>query len=98
MVIAEITVVPIGTEAPGVSRYVKAAFEALQASGLKCRLDPMGTTLEADSAREVYAALQQAQETLFEMGLERVYTVVKMDERRDRDRPAEDMVRSVTEE
>ena len=96
MVVAEITVVPVGTEAPGVSQYVKAAFESLQESGLKCRLDPMGTTVEAESAGEIYAALQQAQETLFEIGLERVYTVVKMDDRRDRDRPAEDMVRSVT--
>ena len=98
MVIAEITVVPVGTENPSVSRYVKAAFESLEESGLKCRLDPMGTTIEADSAGEIYDALQQAQDTLFEMGLERVYTVVKMDDRRDKNRPAEDMVRSVTGE
>ena len=97
MVIAEITVVPVGTEDPGVSRYVKAAFEALQASGLECRLDPMGTTVEAESAQEIYAALEQAREVLFEMGLERVYTVIKMDERRDKNRSAEDMARSVRE-
>ena len=98
MVVAEITVVPVGTDGPSVSRYVKAAFESLQASGLECRLDPMGTTVEAESAGEVYDALRQAQEALFEMGLQRVYTVVKMDDRRDRDRPAEEMVRSVTGE
>ena len=43
----------------------------------------MGTTVEAESVEEVYAALAKAQQAVFEMGVERAYTVVKMDERRD---------------
>lgn len=95
MVVAEVSVVPIGTQEPSVSRYVKAAVEAFESTGLQCTLNPMGTTIEADSAEEIFSALSAAREAVFEMGIERVYMVVKMDERRDEDRGAEDMSRSV---
>jgi uncharacterized protein (TIGR00106 family) len=95
MVIAEVTLVPVGTGGPSVSPYVKAAFDALEDSGLKCTLDPMGTTIEGDSAEEVFAALASAREAVFEEGVERVYMVLKMDERRDKNRSAGDMARSV---
>lgn len=94
MVVAEVTIFPVGTDGPSVSEYVKAAAEALENSGLKCAVNPMGTTVEAGSAEEIFAALATAREAVFETGTERVYTVVKMDERRDEDRSAEDMARS----
>lgn len=97
MVVAEVTVFPVGTDGPSVSEYVKAAAEALEDSGLKCTVNPMGTTVEAGSAEEIFSALAAAREAVFEMGTERVYTVVKMDERRDEDHSAEDMARSVRE-
>jgi uncharacterized protein (TIGR00106 family) len=82
MVIAEVSIFPLGTGSPSVSGYVRAAVEALEASSLRCTLGPMGTTVEAESVEEVYAALARAQAAVFEVGVGRVYTVVKMDERR----------------
>ncbi len=59
----------------------------------------MGTTVEAETPEEVYAALARAQAAVFDFGIGRAYTVVKMDERRDVEgRSAEDMVRSVLAE
>ena len=99
VVIAEVSIFPLGTGSPSVSGYVRAAVEALEASGLKCTLGLMGTTVEAESVEEVYAALARAQAAVFELGVGRVYTELKMDERRDvEDRSAEDMVRAVREE
>ena len=99
MVIAEISVFPLGTGSPSVSQYVAAAVRELEASGLKCTLGPMGTTVEAETPEEVYAAVARAQAAVIELGAERAYTVIKMDERRDmEDRSAEDMVRSVRRE
>lgn len=97
MIVAEISIAPLGTESTSVSRYVAAAVESLESSGLKCSLGPMGTTVEAESAEEVYAALAKAQEAVFEAGAERAYTVVKMDERRDSGRSSGDMVNAVRE-
>ena len=96
MVIAEVSIFPVGTGEPGVSRYVESAVKELEASGLKCTLTPMGTVVEATSPEEVYAAVARAQAAVFERGPQRAYTVIKMDERRDVEgRSAEDMVRSV---
>lgn len=98
MVIAEISIFPLGTGSPSVSQYVSAAVRELEASGLECTLGPMGTTVEAASPEEVYAAVARAQAAVFDLGAGRAYTVIKMDERRDvGDRSAEDMVRSVEE-
>ena len=98
MVIAEISIFPLGTGSPSVSRFVSAAVRELEASGLECTLGPMGTTVEAASPEEAYAAVARAQAAVFDLGAGRAYTVIKMDERRDvDDRSAEDMVRSARE-
>jgi uncharacterized protein (TIGR00106 family) len=98
VVIAEVSIFPLGTGSPGVSRYVAAAVKELESSGLKCTLGPMGTTVEGETPEEVYAAVARAQAAVLDLGTERVYTVIKMDERRDVEgRSAEDMVRSVRE-
>ena len=98
MVKAEISVFPLGTGSSSVSEYVAAALRELKASGLRCTLGPMGTTVEAETPEEVYAAVARARAAVFELGSERADTVIKMDERRDvGGRSAEDMVRSVRE-
>ena len=98
MVVAEVSIFPLGTQSTSVSRYVAAAIEKLEASGLRCHLSPMGTTVEGETLEEVYAAIAQAQNAVFELGPERTYTVIKMDERRDVEhRSGEDMVRAVRE-
>jgi uncharacterized protein (TIGR00106 family) len=98
VVVAEVSIFPLGTGSPGVGRYVAAAVRELEASGLKCTLGPLGTTVEAETPEEVYAAIARAQAAVFDLGPERMYTVIKLDERRDVEgRSAEDMVRSVRE-
>ena len=97
-VVAEVSIFPLGTGSPGVSRYVAAAVRELEASGLKCTLGPMGTTVEGETPGEVYAAVARAQAAVLDLGTERAYTVIKMDERRDVEgRSTEDMVRSARE-
>ncbi len=98
MVIAEVSVFPLGTQSPSVSEYVAAAVRELEASGLECTLGPMGTTVEAESPEEIYAAVARAQAAVFDLGTGRAYTVIKMDERRDVEgRSAGEMVRSAEE-
>lgn len=98
MAIAEVSIFPLGTESSSVSEYVAAAVGELEASGLKGTLGPMGT-LEAESPRQVYAAMARAQAAVFDLGIRRAYTVLKMDERRDVEaRSGEEMVHSVRED
>jgi uncharacterized protein (TIGR00106 family) len=89
---------PLGTGSSSVSEYVAAAVRELEAYGLRCTVGPMGTTVEAETPEEDYAAVARAQAAVFELGVERAYTAIKIDERRDiGGRSAEDMVRSVRE-
>jgi uncharacterized protein (TIGR00106 family) len=60
VVIAEVSIFPLGTGSPSVSGYVRAAVEALEGSGLRCTLGPMGTTIEAETVEKVYTALARA--------------------------------------
>jgi uncharacterized protein YqgV (UPF0045/DUF77 family) len=61
VVIAEVSIFPLGTDSPGLSQYVTAAVRELEASGLECIPGPMGTTVGAASPEEVYAAVARAQ-------------------------------------
>ena len=78
-----------------VSEYVAAAIEVLEAQDrVEWQLDSMFTTLEGepDALFEVIRAMQEA---VFAAGGERVGTVIKMDDRRDRAATMADKVASV---
>ncbi len=78
-----------------VSEYVAAAIAVLEAQDrVQWRLDSMFTTLEGqpDDLFEVIRAMQEA---VFAAGGERVGTVIKMDDRRDREATMEEKVDSV---
>lgn len=98
MIVAELSIFPIGTETTSVSTYVAAAVDALEGSGLKCTLGSMGTTVEGENPAEVYAAIARAHEAIFELGAGRAYAVVKVDDRRDIEpRSEEERLRSARE-
>ena len=83
-VVADVSITPIG-EGTSVGRYVKRAVEALKKSGLKIEVCANSTTLEAKSTRQVFDAVERAKEELFKMGVKRLYIIVRIDERRDKE-------------
>lgn len=82
MAIVEISIVPIGTATTSVSSYVADAVKLLRESGLHFELSAMGTIIEGPLA-DVMAVVQKMHESPFSRGAGRVYTVVKIDDRRD---------------
>lgn len=54
----------------------------------------MGTSLEGATA-DILAVVGDLHAVPFEMGIPRVYTILKLDERRDREQTLEDKVASV---
>ena len=94
MAIAAVSISPVGADV-SVSRYVAAALAVVRGQDrVRHRLDPMFTTLEGDLA-DIYDLVQRMQQAVFDAGAERVSTVIKIDDRRDRAVPMEDKVRSV---
>ncbi len=94
MAIAEVSIVPIGTGGTSVSGYVAGALDELKKSGLTYKLTPMGTIIEGD-LDAVLAVIKAMHETPFAKGIERVYSTIKLDDRRDKDAHMDDKVASV---
>ncbi len=82
MAIAEISIVPVGTGTTSVSSFVADAVTELKASGLDYSLTPMGTIVEGD-LEQVMAVCTRMHAGAFAKGARRVYTTIKIDDRRD---------------
>jgi uncharacterized protein (TIGR00106 family) len=84
-IIAEVTVVPLGTATASLSRFVAEAEKALiKFTNIKSMLTPMSTILEGEMD-EVLAAVRAMHETPFRMGAMRVSTTLRIDDRRDKE-------------
>ncbi len=83
MAIVEVSIVPIGTATTSVSEFVAGAVSVLQTSGLHYELTAMGTIIEGDLPT-VMETVRAMHETPFGKGSDRVYTVIKIDDRRDK--------------
>ena len=81
---ADVTVIGLGRPDASASAYIAEIQRRLAVQErVRFRLHAMGTSLE-----ELHAVP-------FELGLPRVYTVLKLDERRDREQSLDDKVASV---
>jgi uncharacterized protein (TIGR00106 family) len=94
MAIVAVSIAPIGA-GTSVGRYVAETLRVARGQDrVSVELGPMFTTLEGDLG-EILALVQRMQEAVFAAGAERVSTVVKIDERRDREASAREKVRAV---
>lgn len=83
-VIAEVSVVPIGTGDTSVSKYVAACLKVLEkAQDLSYQLTAMGTIIQG-SLQQVLQVIKEMHEVPFSLGAFRVVTTVKIDDRRDK--------------
>lgn len=95
MIVADVSIIPIGI-GESVSKFVKRAIEELRNSGLKVEIGAMSTTLEAKDVESIFKAVQKAREVVFEMGAKRVYTILRIDERRDKELSIESKISAVS--
>jgi uncharacterized protein (TIGR00106 family) len=94
MAIVAVSISPIG-EGPSVSRYVAEALRVLRdQEAVRYEDGPMFTTLEGD-LDEIFSLVRRMQEAVFAAGARRVSTVLKVDDRRDREVRMEDKLRSL---
>jgi uncharacterized protein (TIGR00106 family) len=96
MATADLTVLALGRPDVSASGYIAEIQRHLQAqSRVRFRMHAMGTSLEG-STEDILAVVADLHAVPFAEGVPRVYTVLKLDERRDRpDQTLEDKVRSV---
>lgn len=92
-VIGFLSTAPVTEES--MAAEVAAAVEALEAFDVEYETTPMGTTIEAESTDELFAAAQAAHDAI---DADRVSTLLKVDDKRASDASARDKVEAVEEE
>ena len=93
---ADLTVLALGRQELSASEYITEIQRRLRKQErVRFQMHAMGTSLEGPTA-DILAVVGELHAIPFEQGIPRVYTVLKLDERRDRpDQTLEDKVRSV---
>jgi uncharacterized protein (TIGR00106 family) len=95
MAIVQVSIIPLGTKTTSISNYVAGALKVLQSQkSVKYKLTPMGTVLEGDLDK-VLRLVRKMHESVFEDGVQRVVTIVNIDDRRDKKATMESKVSSV---
>ena len=95
MATADLTVIGLGRPDPSASAYIAEIQRRLAAQDrVRFRLHAMGTSLEG-STGDILRLVGELHAVPFELGLPRVYSVLKLDERRDREQTLDDKVASV---
>ena len=85
MAIVDVSVAPLGTGTTSLSRYVAEALKLVRAEkGIKYELTAMGTIIEGDLG-QIFALVKKMDEAVFALGASRVYIVMKIDDRRDKE-------------
>ena len=91
--VVDLGVVPIGVGV-SLSKYIAACQHVLEEAGLKTRLHAYGTNIEGEWDA-VFAAIKRCHEVVHEMGAPRIYTVVKVGTRSDKEPSIEGKIKSV---
>jgi uncharacterized protein (TIGR00106 family) len=94
MAIVEISVIPLGTKTPSVSKYVAEALKVLEKEDIKYELTSMGTIVEGDLDK-ILDLVKKMHETIFDKEVQRVVTIIKINDRRDKPLSMEGKVKSV---
>jgi uncharacterized protein (TIGR00106 family) len=96
MATADLTVIALGRADASAGEYIAGIQRKLAAQDrVRYQMHAMGTSLEGSTA-DILAVVGELHATPFEQGIPRVYTVLKLDERRDKpEQTLEDKVESV---
>ena len=96
MPIMEISIIPLGTRSPSISKYIANALGILKREkGIKYRLTSMGTIIEANSSKRLLSIARKMHKMALNNDVRRIVTTLKIDERRDKNITMESKIRSV---
>jgi len=98
MATAEITIIPIGTESTSISSFVAEADRVLlNHPEVKNKVTAMGTELESPDVNKLFDALKEMHAASFNNKAQRIYTIIKIDDRRDKESTLESKMKAVVD-
>ncbi|MDQ4073375.1 MAG: MTH1187 family thiamine-binding protein, partial [Thermoproteota archaeon] len=103
-VVAEISITPIGKNQmadeiqTSMSKEIASAVDAIKKlKEVKVTLTAMGTELEANNIQDVLKSVEVAHQAVRDLGIKRIISTIRIDERFDKKETLEDGVNSVNE-
>ena len=96
MIQAEISIYPIATKTTSVSFYIAKAIESIEnLENIKYEINSMGTVLEAENIDIIFEASKKMMDTVHNLGISRVETIIKIDSRTDKHIKIEEKIESI---
>ena len=96
MIHAEISLYPMGTNSTSASFYIAKAIESIKnIDGIRYEINPMGTILESENIKSIYAAAKDMMEVVHNLGVSRVEVILKIDSRKDKQVKMEEKLESI---
>ncbi|AET33927.1 MTH1187 family thiamine-binding protein [Pyrobaculum ferrireducens] len=90
--VVSLSVVPLGTGTPSLSKYVARVTEVIKTSGFRYRTGAGFTDIELDSYQQLANLLENIEKTLTDMGVQRISITIKIDRRLDKELHIEEKI------
>ncbi len=87
--VVDISVEPIGTGSTSLSPFIKVVYEVLRKKGIKFYPAPSMTSIELDDITQLGHIIKDIDDALAEQGVKRIVTILKVDDRRDKENSIE---------
>ena len=94
MPIATINIIPLGTDSPSVGNFVADCIKVLKDAGANFKMNAMGTVIDGD-LDDILMLVRKMHSVPFEKGVQRVVTIVSIDDRRDKKVTSSEKVESL---
>jgi len=96
VVVAEISLIPLAKGKVSMSDEIAVAFMAIKKTkGLKVTLTGMGTQVESPNLKTILDAVEAAHEAVIKVGVSRIISTIRIDQRLDKMHTLENRVRVV---
>ena len=89
----DLCIVPLGVDT-SIAEYVAACQKVIEKAGLEYELGPNGTAIEGEW-NEVFACVMQCHKSVHSLGVNRIYTTLKVNTRIDRNQSFREKIPSV---
>jgi uncharacterized protein (TIGR00106 family) len=97
VIVAEISLVPLAKGKVSMSDEIAVAFMAIKKTkGLNVTLTGMGTLVESPNLKTILKAIEAAHEAVIKVGVSRIISTIRIDQRLDKMHTLEDRVQVVT--
>jgi len=94
MIIAQLSISPIGEDV-SLHKFVKIVINVIKKHNVKFETNAMSTIIETEKIENLYNIISEANDKLQEMGVRRIITELKIDNRLDKNATIESKLKSV---